>query len=102
VFTDLLDHETLPAGALAATSFTADRREVTRSMVRSPRTATTAAHAAVAATALLAQPIQLDRHRHRPCVTKRWQRFPSAASAVTTTATGTVSLCAPDPDRGAG
>ncbi len=89
-------------------SFTATAREAIRSMTQSARTATTAiaaraATAAHTAAALLAQPIQLDRRRHRPRVTKCRQQFPSANGATTTArGAGEVIVRAPDPLPGAG
>lgn len=74
----------LPARAV---SFTATLREVTRSIVQTRESI----KERVAET-LRAQRIQLDRHRHRPRVTKCRQRFPSAKPATTATVTGTGTL----------
>lgn len=83
--------------------FTATLREAVRSLNASAVTATTSparlatttsrSHAAVAA-----QPVQVDRHRHRPRVVKTNPAFPHAGGPVrTTTARAEVVLQAPAP-----
>jgi hypothetical protein len=73
----------LPARAV---SFTATLREIIRSVTQTRNMIKDKV-----ARTLRTQRIQLDRHRHRPRVTKARQAFPNAKPA-TTTVTGTATL----------
>jgi hypothetical protein len=81
--------------------FTATLREVVRSLHASAATATTSPARLAVATrrshaAVAAQPVQVDRHRHRPRVVKTSPAFPHASGPVrTTTARAEVILQAP-------
>jgi hypothetical protein len=100
---------TRPARQVAAraVSFTAATREVLRSVAHGLRTATTspaarAAAIAHAGDALLAQPVKVDRDRHRPRKTKGRQKFPHTTGETTVTGACTVTLCVPGPPPGTG
>jgi hypothetical protein len=84
-------------------SFTATLRETTRSLTTSAVTATTSPARLAAANrhahdAITVQPVQVDRNRHRPRVTKTRLDFPPARGPVrTTTGPAEVILQAPTP-----
>lgn len=87
-------------------SFTATGREVLRGIGQTVTTATSSpaalqAAAGQASSAILAQLLQTDRHRHRERVTKHRQQFPSAKGKVRTTkGKARIILHAPAPDSG--
>jgi hypothetical protein len=84
-------------------SFVAALREATRSLTTSAVTAATSSARLAAATrqaldAITTQPVQVDRDRHRPRVTKARLDFPHAGGPVrTTTARAEVILQTPVP-----